>query len=140
MSSSESNPDRAQLQLGGKDAVGQALAAARAFAEQQWLTGEESARLSVIVEELVTNLYDHAGLTGDHELSLSLSVEPDGLHLVLIDPSSPFDPRSAPRGDKKDRGGGAGIDIVRAWAEIVDYRETADGNRLEVVMPVGMAG
>jgi len=140
VSSSESNPDRAQLRLSGKDAIGDALEAARTFAEQQWLTDDETARLCVIVEELVTNLYDHAGLTDDHEVEMSLDVEPDGLHLVLIDPSPPFDPRSAPSSHKKDRGGGAGIEIVRAWAEIVDYSETSDGNRLEVVMPVGMVG
>ena len=34
----------------------------------------------------------------------------------------------------------AGIDIVKAWAEIVGYTETAQGNRLEVVMPVGLQG
>lgn len=140
MSSSESNPDRAQLRLKGSDAIADALAAARAFAADQWLTDEETARLSIIVEELVTNLYDHGGLGHDHEIDLSFAVEPDGLHLVLLDPSAPFDPRSAPGGKRSERGGGAGIDIVRAWAEIVDYRQTEKGNRLEVVIPVGMAG
>ena len=140
MSSSESNPDRAQLRLKGKEVIGDALAAARAFAEEQWLAEEETARLSIILEELVTNLYDHGGLTQDHEIDLSFAVEADGLHLVLLDPSPPFDPRSAPGGKRSERGGGAGIDIVRAWAEIVDYRETDQGNRLEVVMPIGLAG
>jgi len=140
VSSSESNPDRAQLRLKGKDAVGQALTAARAFAGDQWLTDEETARLCIIVEELVTNLYDHAGLTDDHGVDLSFAVEPDGLHLVLVDPGPPFDPRSAPSEKRSERGGGAGIDIVRAWATIADYSQTAEGNRLEVVMPVGMAG
>ena len=37
--------------------------AARAFGEAQWLTDDESARLCVIVEELVANLYDHGGVT-----------------------------------------------------------------------------
>ncbi|MCL6684807.1 ATP-binding protein [Sphingomonas alba] len=140
MSSSESNPERATLRLKGSDAVGQALAAARAFAEEQWLTDEETARLCIIIEELLTNLYDHGGLTADHEIEMSLIVEPDGLHLTLVDPSPAFDPRAAPSGRRSDRGGGAGIDIVRAWAEIIDYRETREGNRLEVLMPVGMAG
>ena len=140
MSSGESNPERATLRLKGSDAVGQALAAARGFADEQWLTDEETARLCIIVEELLTNLYDHAGLSGEHEIDMSLIVEPDGLHLVLVDPSPAFDPRSAPRGEKSDRGGGAGIDIVRAWAEIVEYGQTEDGNRLEVVRPVGLLG
>lgn len=140
MHSSESNPDRAHLRLKGKDAIGEALAAARAFAEEQWFADEETARLCIIIEELVINLYDHGGLTQDHEIELSFEVEPDGLHLILLDPSPPFDPRSAPGGKRTERGGGAGIDIVRAWAEIVDYRETDKGNRLEVVMPIGLAG
>lgn len=140
MSSSESAPDRASLQIKGSDAVAQALAAARTFSDDQWLTEEETARLCIIVEELITNLYDHAGLTAGHEVELSFASEPDGIHLVLIDPSPPFDPRTAPRDAMADRGGGAGIDIVKAWAEIVGYTETAQGNRLEVVMPVGLQG
>ncbi len=140
MSSSESAPDRASLRIKGRDAVVQALAAARAFSEEQWLTDEETARLCIIVEELITNLYDHAGLTAGHEVDLGFASEPDGIHLILIDPSSPFDPRTAPRSETPDRGGGAGIDIVKAWAEIVEYKQTAQGNRLEVVMPVGLQG
>jgi serine/threonine-protein kinase RsbW len=140
VSSSESDPDRANLRVKGGEAVAQGVEVARAFAEEQWLTGEETARLCIIVEELVTNLFDHAGLAADQEVELGFASEPDGIHLVLVDPSPPFDPRAAPKTGKSDRGGGAGIDIVQAWAQIIGYEQTADGNRLEVVMPVGQLG
>jgi hypothetical protein len=35
-----------------------------------------------------------------------------------------------------DRGGGAGIGLVRAWAQFVDYRITEQGNRLELLLPL----
>lgn len=124
-------------QLSGSEAIDKASAAARNFAEIEWLTEDETARLCIIVEELVANLYDHAGVTKEDRIDLTLSCEPDGVHVVLLDRSPPFDPRSVPLKDRPERGGGAGIDIVKAWSLILDYQATGHGNRLEVVMPTG---
>jgi anti-sigma regulatory factor (Ser/Thr protein kinase) len=136
----ESEKDRRTFRLSGEDAVADAGAAAQLFAAEQWLTQDEGARLSIIAEELVANLYDHAGVTPEDEIELSFNVEPDGIHLTLIDRSPPFDPRTAPQREQPERGGGAGIQIVRAWAEIVGYETNPEGNRLLVVMPVGLRG
>jgi serine/threonine-protein kinase RsbW len=138
METSESGPDGMALVLQGSDAVTEASEAARSFGEAQWLSEDESARLCIIVEELVANLYDHGGLTRDHQVKLSFSSEPGGVRIVIIDPGPPFDPRSAPPESKRpERGGGAGIDMVRAWAEFVDYAVGDQGNRLELLLPVG---
>jgi hypothetical protein len=39
-----------------------------------------------------------------------------------------------------ERGGGIGIDIVRSWAQFVAYDVTAEGNRLELLLPLRLRG
>ena len=138
MGARESIPGSLTQILRGKAAILDGAGAARAFGEAQWLTEDECARLCIIVEELIANLYEHGGLTETDEVELSLASEPGGIRIVIVDPGAPFDPRSAPTPrDRPERGGGAGIDIVRAWAEFVDYSVIPAGNRLELLLPVG---
>lgn len=123
--------------LAGGMAIIGAVEAARAFGESQWLGDDELARLCIVVEELVANLYDHGGLTDQDEVSLEFEVDPDGIRISIADPGAPFNPWSAPRKSQAaERGGGVGIDIARAWAEFVSYGPTPDGNRLEFLLPV----
>ncbi len=141
MGTRESDPGGMTRMLHGREAVSQASEAARQFAGDQWLTEDESARLSIIVEELIANLYDHGGLTEEDRVELRFVSEPGGVRIVIVDPGAPFDPRSAPGESKRpERGGGAGIEIVRAWAEFVDYSIIPEGNRLELLLPVGLRG
>ena len=137
MTTGESRKDRTICRLAGADAVTQASDAARAFGEMQWLSEEETARLCIIVEELVTNLHEHGGVSLDEEITLALASEPGRLIITLTDPGTPFDPRQ-PRSqtDPPDRGGGAGLDIIRSWAVITGYDVTDEGNRLELLLPL----
>ena len=138
MSSSDSNPESLTCTVSGRSAVTDASAAARGFGEAQWLTEDELARLSIIVEELVTNLYEHGGVDQDQAVELEFLSEPGAIRIAIRDPGTPFDPRSATTvRQRPERGGSAGIDIVRAWAVFVDYEATKDGNRLELLLPVG---
>ena len=137
MSPRESNPDRLSRRVQGDQAIGLAADAARAFGSAQWLDDDELARLCIIVEELVANLYEHGGLTPNDQVELSFSCERDGIEVAIVDPGRPFDPWNTPRtGERKDRGGGAGIDIVTAWAQLVRYDVTDAGNRLVFLLPV----
>ena len=123
--------------MSGANAVTQASDAARAFGEAQWLSEDETARLCIIIEELVANLYDHGGVSRDEEITLTLASEPEGLIITLTDPGTPFDPRQPRKNaDPSDRGGGAGIDIIRSWALITGYEVTDEGNRLELLLPL----
>lgn len=123
--------------LTGDGAVRQAVSATRTFGEAQKLAEEQIARLCIVIEELVINLFDHGGVTRADQIELMLMAEPQGIRVVLADPGAPFDPRSAEPGQgNSDRGGGVGIDVVRAWAEIVGYEVTAEGNRLEFLLPL----
>lgn len=137
MNRRDSYSNRMACTLRGSDAIAGATDAARAFGEAQGLSDRELARLCIVIEELVANLYDHGGLTGSDEVDLSFFGEPRCIRITLVDPGSPFDPRSEPPGGEiPQRGGGAGIEIVRAWAQITGYAVTAEGNRLEFLLPL----
>ena len=131
-----SHPESNLHRLDGPDPVHQAVTLARAFGEAHSLCPESAARLAILVEELVINLFDHAGLGAGDIVVIGLVREGAAVRLVLADPGRPFDPREAAQDAAiPDRGGGAGLAFVHAWSEIIDYR-TADGaNRLELLIP-----
>ncbi|MCF2514908.1 ATP-binding protein [Sphingomonas sp. G124] len=136
MNKRESNSGPVNCRLKGRNAVLQAVGAARAFGEAQSLTHDNCARLCIVIEELVANLYEHGGLTDEDRVELSMARAPEGTRVTIVDPGHPFDPRSAiPRGERPEGGGGAGLDIVRSWARICDYSATPEGNRLELLLP-----
>lgn len=114
----------------------EAIKAARAFGGSCRLAEEDLARLCIIVEELVANLYDHGGLTDRDEVELSLVAEQAQIRVTIVDCGMPFDPRMAPSFVQPERGGGAGLALVRAWAESMSYEVTGAGNRLELLMPL----
>lgn len=122
---------------GGDDAIVRATETARSFGQAQSLSESQQARLCIVIEELVANLYDHGGLSGTDAVEMILSNASEGIHISLIDPGTSFDLRSAPTGgEHPERGGGVGLDIVRAWAKIVGYEVTDQGNRLEFLLPL----
>ena len=124
------------MQLRGEKAIGQAAEAARAFGIAQALTRGDLARLCIVVEELVANLYDHGGVTEQDEIQLAFAPDPKGIRITIIDPGAPFDPWSAPpTADSMKGGGGAGTSLVRAWAEPIGYRSSGEGNQLELLLP-----
>ena len=117
--------------------IAQAAAAARDFGDVQLLNDDELARLCIVVEELVANLYDHGGLTEADTVELGLARDPAGIRVSISDPGAPFHPWSVLlSAEEPDRGGGAGIAIVRSWAEFISYRTADDGNRLEFLLPI----
>jgi serine/threonine-protein kinase RsbW len=135
MSPRESYSDRLTSQLQGEDMVGKALAAAREFGDAHALTKEQSARLCIVIEELFTNLRDHGGLADEAIVELGIERQPGGIRINLLDPGKPFDPQtSPPNRERPDRGGGVGIEIIRAWAKFIDYQLTPEGNRLELLL------
>ena len=137
MSGRESNPDFLVCRLQGSGAIARACEAAQAFGELQLLNDDEQARLCVVIEELVANLYDHGGLSDQDEVKLSLARDSAGVRVTIVDPGAPFDPWTAlPKGARPDRGGGVGIDIVKAWALYTGYESSQGANRLEFLLPI----
>ncbi|KKC25326.1 ATP-binding protein [Sphingomonas sp. SRS2] len=125
------------IRCNGADAVGVTVAAAQAFGLDRALDIDRAARLAIIVEELVFNLADHGGLDAQGEVELVLTHEGPAIAILLSDNGAAFDPRGAPSEEAiPERGGGAGLDLVRAWAEILDYRSDGGWNRLGLRMPL----
>lgn len=124
-------------------AVGAALTLTLRYVRENGLNDATAARLNIVVEELVANLCDHAALPPDASIGLVLEEGPSGTVLTLTDPGPPFDPRHfRPCGDlPPERGGGAGLALVKAWARIESYGSTGGLNILRLCLPdQGKAG
>jgi anti-sigma regulatory factor (Ser/Thr protein kinase) len=135
MPSRESGKVRKRIDVAGPTALGDAIAAARLYALELELNARDRARLCIIVEELITNLCEHGVCERDRKIALELFRHPSGLRLVFEDNGTPFDPRTGPAADDMpQRGGGAGLRLVRAWSEIIVYESGDDGNRLELLL------
>ena len=135
MAARESDNAGARIALSGAAVVGDAVAATRRFANGEALPADDAARLCVIVEELVTNLLEHGASRAPIGLALERSAT--AVRIVIDDGCQPFDPRSADDATVVPaRGGGAGLRLVRAWAEILGYDRVAGRNRLELLFPL----
>ena len=127
-----------ELSFCGRQTLREMLAAALPACRALALPADDAARLSILVEELLANIVEHGGLAADGTIRLSVHREERGLRLVLRDSGQPFDPRDASLdADVPERGGGAGLDIVRRWAAILSYRPGPPLNRLELRIPFG---
>ena len=132
----ESIPAPLYLSLSGPAAVREATEAARLFAESAAIDPDDVSRVVIVVEELVANLYDHGGLQSGDEFAIQISLTDTEVTVVLFDPGRPFDPRVARLDEETpQRGGGAGLKLVRIWASHLDYEAGEDLNRLTLRLP-----
>jgi len=122
------------------DTLYDVFAAVCEFTDQHALPAKIARRLAIIVEEIVTNVLAHACPGDTIALTLRLHQCEKGLFVTLEDDSIPFDPRRAPLRERPDpkRGGGVGLALVTAWADIIAYDTTARQNRLILRLhPIG---
>ncbi len=111
--------------------MAKAIAFARRFAEANALSGDVADRLAVIVEEWAANIVEHSGAAPKSLIVLGLQRVGEGVRVAFSDAGVPFDPRDAEDGGPNlDRGGGAGIALIRAWCEIESYARARGRNRL----------
>ena len=127
--------------LGERDVAPIFLAAGVApeLGRLQAIAGLTPDDLAVVVEELVMNLYDHGDVGPGDEIMVDLSLTEVDLRLALTDSGQSFDPGSADNGDLPQRGGGAGLKLVRAWASQIRYQSADGRNQLVVHLPVRRA-
>ena len=137
MEPGESKSLRVAYNFHGASAVGDAAAAARGFAQAIRLDPAGTARLAIVVEELVANIFEHSGIDAGRPVEMVLWHLGREISLVIEDHGSRFDPRdAAPPGDlPPERGGGAGLAIVTAWARVLSYEASGGVNRLELIIP-----
>lgn len=94
------------------------------------------ARLAIIVEELVLNMVEHGAPPAGSEIGVSLTREAGGIGIKISDSGTHFDPRGAQMPEAiPQRGGGAGLALVRAWAVIRDYARVDGVNRIDLLIP-----
>ena len=119
-------------------AVGRALAVTRAFVEQAELSRDAAERLAIIVEEWVANLIDHGAPPQNSRIVLRLVRTGEAIRITVSDAGAPFDPRDATfEGPDLERGGGVGLELMRAWSRVVAYGRRGGRNRLVLEMPTG---
>jgi anti-sigma regulatory factor (Ser/Thr protein kinase) len=114
----------------GPEAVARAITAARAFAGE----GEAADRLAIVAEEWVANVVEHGRPAQESLIVLRFGREGDALRLAVSDAGLAFDPtEAADDGPNLERGGGAGLALIRAWCEL-SYRRAGGRNQLELVL------
>ncbi len=118
--------------------MARALGVARRFCEEASVGADGADRLAIIVEEWVINVVEHGGLSPGSRIALRLTREAACVRLTVTDAGTFFDPRTvAFEGPNLERGGGAGLELIRHWSRIVDSARRARRNRLELELPVG---
>lgn len=128
------NPHSCELDQNGPESIHRAVTTAHLFSTTNALTPQQQARLAILTEEAVTNLYDHGAALAGFAGTLGLTRDGDSVRVILSDSGPPFDPRTEDEIEmpNTERGGGVGLAMIRAWAEIVDYRTENGINRLEL--------
>lgn len=117
--------------------MARALELVRAFAGAHALETELVERLAVVVEEWVSNLIEHADLPPGARVGLSLAMGNGVVKVRITDPGAPFDPRLATfEGPNPERGGGAGLALLRAWSRIEGYERRDSRNRLRLALEI----
>lgn len=113
-----------------------AARAARDFAARCQLAERHADRLALVLQEWLDNVVEHGGAAAGSRIVIRLDRPDTRVRLRVSDAGQAFDPRAAAfHGPNLQRGGGAGLEIVRTWAEILDYRRSRARNR--VVLLVG---
>jgi serine/threonine-protein kinase RsbW len=121
----------------GPAAVARAIAAGRKFAEDRRLSADVADRLAVVVEEWVANVVEHGAARAGSRIILRIDQVEDAIRVIATDAGRPFDPRTAVfQEPNPERGGGAGLEIIRAWSRLADYRRRAGRNRLVLELPL----
>lgn len=127
---------------GAQDTLRAALIVTAEFARACALDPAMSARLAIVVEELVENVLTHGLAGAEVGIRMELTQNGDGVVVVLEDTGLAFDPRAAPEplAPRADRGGGVGLALVRALSTIRSYDSAFGVNRLELALPAPPSG
>lgn len=115
--------------------VRRGLAAAAAFASDAEIGDEAADKLAIIVEEWLVNVVEHGG--GPGRIAMRLERQAGGVRMMFSDTGQAFDPRAVVfEGPNAERGGGAGLALIKAWSRITGYTRRKGRNRVLLEMPV----
>jgi len=119
------------------DEVPRLVALLDSFGAGAGLSDDVVFRLTVTLDEVVTNVVRHAFDTpGGHQILLAITVAEDGLVTAVVeDDGPPFDLRTVPPADVEAPIelrpiGGLGVHLVRSLTQSLEYRRQGDRNIL----------
>ena len=116
------------------DGIRAALDALLAEADTLGVTRATAHRLAVIVDEYCSNLIRHDNSVGPESMfELALSVESDGVTVMIEEKAGTFDPTTHRQSEPRDIGG-QGIVLMRGLATALDYRSTNGSNRFRATI------
>jgi len=123
-------------------AVMESLADVGRFAAAAGLSPGVRQRISVVVDEIVSNIVTHGAPPAGSAITWRLQSADGAILLAFTDAGAQFDPRGAvaPLPDDEaaivaaalERTGGLGWRLVLAWCDIVAYERENGTNRLEL--------
>jgi serine/threonine-protein kinase RsbW len=114
-----------------ENAVVRAIAFARRFAQAAALPDAAADRLTLLVEEWVANIVEHGAPDPRSLIVVRLEKAGGRVRLAFSDAGIAFDPRTVEdEGPNLERGGGAGIALIRGWSDIEAYARRGGRNRL----------
>lgn len=117
--------------------VRRGLATAMLFAGDAGIGDAAADKLAIVVEEWLINVVEHGGAASGSRITLRLQRLEQAVRVTITDAGCAFDPRPvAFEGPNTDRGGGAGLALIKAWSRIAAYHRRAGRNRLVLEMPL----
>jgi serine/threonine-protein kinase RsbW len=120
----------------GGGATAQAILLAWDFSEAAGVPPDVAEQLAIVVEEWVANIVEHGGVAADGVIRLRLERCDGSVRIEVSDPGAPFDPREAEiDGPNLERGGGAGLALLRAWTSIELYAFREGRNEAVLRLP-----
>jgi len=108
------------------------------FAEEHALPARELRRLNLVLDEIVTNLIEHAyDDEAEHAIRIRLALAGRELRIEVEDDGRPFDPLAvaAPELDTAPGGrriGGLGLHFVRRSVDALEHRRLGGRNLLRL--------
>lgn len=121
------------LDLGAFAAVGREIVG---FLDSAGVDGRAAYVSNLVVEEVVLNLIEHTPPYANDEMAtISITVAPERVVVVIEDDRPPFAPADAPELDvdaplAERRAGGMGLHLVRSMADELTYERAGERNRL----------
>ena len=126
-------------------AVQQVEAFVADFAEQHRIDPGDRNRVTILLEELLTNLYAHGSVEGSGGCTaeIALSLQEDRLTIEFSDNGKPFDPLAQPLPDldvpaESRLLGKLGLRLLRAFVDEASYRRSGNRNVLQMVRRIAI--
>ena len=123
--------------------IARLVEAFEAFAERLRLPPEAVHQVTLVLDELVTNIVTY-GVKPDETRPITVQLSHGGgvLKIVLSDPGRPFDPLTVKPPDttatlEERQIGGLGVHLARSFMDQLDYRYDGGKNQLTLVKRIG---